>query len=1200
MNRNCIKCSLFKDKELLNPMMDVTGDGKLETLIIGEAPGCFTPGTVVISNNKSYLIEENILNEKTLTSKKITNNLKYNVIDYPTTKIKISKFPEIECTYQHKILSCNRNKYKKCKLPKGLSNLTWKESKNLDIDDYVVVPKINHTGKNKILDVKKFKKYGKRYIDHKLPDKININKEISFLLGCYMGDGYSSFENGCIGICLSKGYKEQYVDKVKNILQKYFNLNVYIRRKNNSIVIQVYSRTLCELFDSLFNDSCYNKRIPNQIFEISKENISEFLFGWFVTDGSHLKYIKKSKKISSVSRLAIWDGVILGLKCGVLLGVNSYNSKKENEKEVFELLFDSSSIKNLKWNINYSSNLSPNYGEDNKYFYLRINKIKRSKYSGIVYDKSTSDHRYHIPFIVHNSWEDKVGIQWKGKAGDFFSNYLKYLECDLRKDFHCINAINCRPRRGNRNRKPTKTEINCCRERVFEVIDKVKPKHIILAGSPAIESFFGKRWIDSSFTINRWRKLQIPDHELKCWVYPIAHPSYAMRSSNEIKKLFFTDLKWVLEKIIITPNRPKYYEYKKHIEPILDYEDIIEILDEAKVEAKEFVFDFETSRKEPWFDGSKIVSISICWNDEISYSFPYQYPNLLNEEQREQIRLKLKDILEDENIKKIAQNISMENKWSKKILGVEIKKWHWDTMNFSHIQDNREKFTSLNFQVFRRWGYKYGKDMDKYKKESKDGFNSMDSAPIVDLLTYNGLDSLFTFRLYKEQIKEATKLNLKAWDFYKKALEAFNKTEERGIHIDKKYFEGMNIKIGSTIENLENLILNNKDVLEFKKRHNDRVPNFKSVLDLRELFYKIGEMKCTLYTPTGLEATNVHALEEMNHPIARKIIRKRRLEKIKNTYIKAFLERSIDNLMYTDYALNIAKTYRSSNFPFHQIPKRNEEAKRIIREGIVAPKGYKIGSVDFSGNEIKGLAVYSKDKELIRWIDEGIDPHLYWAHKVFITDPSWDKNKLKEEFGEDLRYGGKNGWFFPVVYGSQPEIRSKALWNDYVVVNPKLSGHLFSKGISNLEDYEFHINNVYNEFFNTFPGIKDYQEKVKRLYKNNGFISTFMGFQYSGYMDLEDLVNYRIQGTCFHWLLWSYIESMKMFEERSFLSKMWGQIHDEILFYIHPNEEREVIERVTNIMINKIRKVFEWINVPLNVEWSLSEVNGNWANMEEV
>jgi len=64
-------------------------------------------------------------------------------------------------------------------------------------------------------------------------------------------------------------------------------------------------------------------------------------------------------------------------------------------------------------------------------------------------------------------------------------------------------------------------------------------------------------------------------------------------------------------------------------------------------------------------------------------------------------------------------------------------------------------------------------------------------------------------------------------------------------------------------------------------------------------------------------------------------------------------------------------------------------------------------------------------------------------------------------------------------------------------------------------------------------------------------------------------------------------------------SKLIGQIHDALILDIDPEEESRVDHIIELYGTKKIRETWPWIAVPLQMEKSVSEISGNWAEMKE-
>jgi|TARA_R100001530_G_scaffold135726_1_gene113685 DNA polymerase len=377
-------------------------------------------------------------------------------------------------------------------------------------------------------------------------------------------------------------------------------------------------------------------------------------------------------------------------------------------------------------------------------------KCKLHKGCKTPYMKETGEGRKDILVVAEapGKTEDQKGVQLVGEAGQVLRDVLNMYGIDLDKDCWKTNAVACRP---PKNRTPSKREIKCCNPRVLKVIKEKKPKLILLLGGVALDSFLTVRFKGASGGINKWRGFIIPDQTSESWVAPTFHPSFILRSKGvkTIKKLFQQDIRTALRKVKVP--LPKY-DYNIDILNEFRANNMLqEFFEKQLQEHLEYppdllAFDYETTGLQPYKEGHEIVCCSVCWKDEVAYSF--MLTNKL-------IR-RWKHVLRERRIKKTAQNIKFEHQWSRNILGVQVRGWVWDTMQASHIIDNRSGITGLKFQSYVNFGQgDYASHLDKYLKcDDGNGFNKIHEAPEKELLKYCGMDSMLQFRLAKLQMEE--------------------------------------------------------------------------------------------------------------------------------------------------------------------------------------------------------------------------------------------------------------------------------------------------------------------------------------------------------------------------------------------------------------------------------------------------------------
>jgi len=774
--------------------------------------------------------------------------------------------------------------------------------------------------------------------------------------------------------------------------------------------------------------------------------------------------------------------------------------------------------------------------------------------------------------------EDEQGIQLIGESGRYLRKILKEHNIDLDRDCWKTNAVICHPKE---NKTPTNLQIASCRKNLFKIIEKYNPEKIIILGKIALQSLIGERIHIEG--IEKWIGWKIPDPVLKCWIYPVYHPAYILRNKGTVfEKLFYNNIKEIIEHEEICTD---YSNDEKKIE-IIDNPFIAIIFLQGILPGSEIAFDIETTGLKPYSEQQKIISISFCMDENKAVSFPF-FKN-------KEFLLELKKFMRNKEIKKIAHNMKFENTWINEKLNCLIKNWYWDTQLMCHILDNRSRITGLKFQTYINFGNMgYDDKISKYlKAENGNALNKIEELDIKDVLLYNGLDSLYTYRLFKKQ-KNIIRNN---YLFHEGAL-VFSIMERNGIYIDKEYFKKQQLDIIEKIKKIKKELTYSEEIKLWEKskpkKYKDKQFNLNSSDQLRILLFDILKYKCQKETKKGNNSADYESLEKLNIPFTKKIIEMRKLEKIKNTYLEGFISEEYEDKIHSMYNLNTVRSYRSSsnNPNFQNIPSRNKEAQKMTRKGIIPSKNNILLEADYSQIEVCISACYHKDTEMIKYIkDLTTDMHRDQAVEIFLME--------KEKISKYNRYLAKNNFVFPQFYGDYYKNCAHGLWDK---MEKETKSHLKINGIKNYISFENHIKDVENRFWKEKFKIYDsWKNKWYSMYEKNGFVESLSGFIYKGFMTKNEVINYPIQGSAFHCLLWSLIELQKILKRNKFKSKITGQIHDSIILDVIPEEKIQIITCLNKIMTQDIKKFWTWIIVPLSVNIECSKINGNWAEMEEV
>ena len=449
-------------------------------------------------------------------------------------------------------------------------------------------------------------------------------------------------------------------------------------------------------------------------------------------------------------------------------------------------------------------------------------------------------------------------------------------------------------------------------------------------------------------------------------------------------------------------------------------------------------------------------------------------------------------------------------------------------------------------------------------------------------------------------------MNIKdANDLVHQGILSFARTERQGIRVDIIRAKKERGKLTVVIDELLKKFEQTNFCKHWEYTRGKSKLNINSNYQLSHYLYKVKKIKPLKLTPSGQGSTDEEALEALGIPELNDLLRIRKLKKMRDTYLHGFINESVDGFIHPVFNLHIAVTYRSSSDSpnFQNLPVRDEEAKKIIRTCLFPRLGHQLLEIDFSGLEVCIATCYHKDPTMIKYIkDPGSDMHADMAIQIFFLD-GFDK---KEKSFEKLRYGTKNGFVFPQFYGDyygnnvgslsrEAKLPMKQVYKDNDGIKLSngihLGEHLRSNGIKSVKSFTEHLREIENHFWTErFPVYADWKKRWWRKYQKNGYFDMLTGFRCSGVMDRNDVINYPIQGSAFHCLLWSFIELARLiYEVQKLDTRLIGQIHDSILFDVHPDELDFVLEMAKRVTCEDLLKAWDWIIVPLSVEMELCE-----------
>lgn len=337
--------------------------------------------------------------------------------------------------------------------------------------------------------------------------------------------------------------------------------------------------------------------------------------------------------------------------------------------------------------------------------------------------------------------EDERGIQLVGNSGKWLMSCMAKHGIDMRKDCWLTNALICRPP-GNKIPKPEMIE--WCQPNLRNTLEELQPEIIIPLGGTAVKSLISMAWKDHDIGgITRWYGWQIPCQKFNAWICPTFHPSFLLRSKNDVLGLMFNKHIKAASEIEGPPWPDGLPDFESQVEVIHDVDKAARIIDKWVERGGECAFDFEANMLKPDGDRFQIVCCSVCYEGQRTIAFPW-YGAVVPA---------MKRFIRARSIFKIASNMKYEERACRKVFGVGVRNWRWCTMTAAHWRDNRKGITGLKFQTFVELGVEeYNETVEPYlKAKHSNAENQIREIELGKLMLYCGLDSLYEFIISKRQ-----------------------------------------------------------------------------------------------------------------------------------------------------------------------------------------------------------------------------------------------------------------------------------------------------------------------------------------------------------------------------------------------------------------------------------------------------------------
>ena len=438
-----------------------------------------------------------------------------------------------------------------------------------------------------------------------------------------------------------------------------------------------------------------------------------------------------------------------------------------------------------------------------------------------------------------------------------------------------------------------------------------------------------------------------------------------------------------------------------------------------------------------------------------------------------------------------------------------------------------------------------------------------------------------------------TPKTLDAYKLMHEGILSLARAERNGICCDVDYCKGMIKHLDRQIARMESKLKDSEFITKWRRQYGQKF-NMGSNTQLADMLYNVMGIEPTAYTVKDNPSTDADALSSIDIPEIQDMLRIKELEKAKTTYLEGFLREQVDGIIHTNFNLHLARSYRpSTDSPnLANVPSRNPEIKQIVRNAIKARPGHKLVCADFKGIEVGISATYNHDPALIKYVnDKSLDMHRDMAMMLYMLE--------KAQITKQIRHSGKNEFVFPQFYGDWWKSCASSLWasahSHTLSDGTPLMKHLTMKKIKTLEQFEKHVEKVEKWFWeDNFHVYTKWKKSWLTEYEKNGYFDTLTGFRCSGVMDRKQVCNYPVQGSAFHIMLQCIIWLDEIMLRDGWDSRICNQIYDDLMIDCHPDEEQLVKDTMNYLMTTRVKEHWQWINVPLEVEFEQTEVDQSW------
>jgi DNA polymerase-1 len=430
------------------------------------------------------------------------------------------------------------------------------------------------------------------------------------------------------------------------------------------------------------------------------------------------------------------------------------------------------------------------------------------------------------------------------------------------------------------------------------------------------------------------------------------------------------------------------------------------------------------------------------------------------------------------------------------------------------------------------------------------------SGPVSAYWVYAALDPVLTVRLWEHHAPAVLRDSPRAYDLEVSVGWVADRMERAGLLLDRSYTLNQGEEFAALYDELTARSLGEFGV----------DPGSREQITRRFLDDKVDLWKTT---PGGDFSLDKEVMAGIDHPLARLLLERRKVEKLKSTYLRRFLEYSehdgrlhpsINTLGFAEQsagAFGVVTSRMSMSHPnLQQLPRGKDPLSRVIRNCVVAGPGKKLIMVDFDQVELRIMAHLSADPGLAAAFATEDDFFTTLTRGIY-KDPTIHKDDPKRQLTKSYVYA--------TLYGAG---------------NDKLAT---TTGVPLAE-----VEQLSRDFAASYSGVPDFQQEVQRRARlrareeeypytrspltNRRFIGE-IGKEYK-------LVNFTIQGMAAEILKTKLLE----LDAAGLGDALRLPVHDEVIVEVDDADVEETVH-----IMNSVMNDHDLLTIPLTAGVSIGD-----------